>query len=753
MTKFETALLLAALFLVLIPAANIGASTARLHAPTAIDPVKEVDPFIGTNAHGHTYPGASVPFGMVQLSPDTRRDTWDGCSGYHWSDNSILGFSHTHLSGTGCGDLGDVLFIPTTAAINTNADYDSKSFRNSFEHSNEVARPGYYSVKLAGDIKAELTASKRVGFHRYSFPKGSDAKIIIDLTHGLHDQPIELNLNIVDDRTVVGMRRSAGWAKNQYVYFAAKFSKPFKSFGTVKENEKPVLSSKTAQGKKVACWLAFDSNDGAPLLSKVGISSVSTDGALKNLQSEIPDWDFEKTSKVATETWRKELGKINVAGVDHDKAKTFYTSLYHCLLAPTIVSDVDGAYRGSDFNVHNTNGKENYSTLSLWDTFRAEHPLLTIIESDKVNDIINSFLLQAQYHEKKTLPIWPLASNETYCMIGYHSFPVIAEAYKKGFRKWDVDAAFDLMVDNTKRNDGWAGKGYIAADKEEESVSKTLEFAYDDWCLAEFAHELGRKKEAEKFSERSKFYTNLYDKQTGFMRGKLADGSWRTPFDPSKVNGGGPLRDFTEGNSWQYSFFVPQDVHGLIELNGGNKKFINKLDQMFSTAITSEIEMNDVSGLIGQYAHGNEPSHHIAYLYSYAGVPAKTAERVKQVRDTLYGSAPDGLCGNEDCGQMSAWYVFSALGFYPVNPVEGNYVFGTPMFPKAIINLPEGKKFTILAPGLSDKRIYVQSAKLNGKPLEQVYISHKDIINGGTLELTMSDTPGTWGTAKEAAPR
>lgn len=723
---------------------KISMQSPSLIAAEPFDVVNEVNLFIGTGAHGHTFPGATVPFGMVQLSPDTRRETWDGCSGYLYTDTSILGFSHTHLSGTGCGDLGDISFMPTTKAIDKNAEFDFNKFASPYTHKEESASPGYYSVKL-GQIKAELTSSKRVGFHKYTFPKGKDSKIAIDLTQGISDKPLELNLRIVDDRTVVGMRRSQGWAKNQYVYFAAKFSQPFSSYGTAKDNDKPLASSTGAQGKRVSGWLEFDTTNGEPVLAKVALSSVSSESAMKNLEQEIPHWDFEKTRKEATDSWRTALSKIKINTSDDNKRKTFYSSLYHSFCAPTIVSDVDGSYRGSDSLPHKAEGFENYSTFSLWDTFRAEHSLLSIIETERVNDLVKSMLAQAQYHEKHLLPIWTLASNETYCMIGYHSFPVIAEAYAKGIRNWDADATFKFMLANAKANDPWAERGYIAADKEEESVSKTLEFAYDDWCLAEFAKALGHNEEAAKFQKRGQAFKNVFDFQSGFMRGRLANGSWRTPFDPKAVVGGGPLRDFTEANAWQYTFFIPQDVPAMIDLYGGDKKFIKKLDEMFTTPLTGELGFNDVSGLIGQYAQGNEPSHHVAYLYSYAGAPEKTAERVKAIRDSMYTNAPEGLCGNEDCGQMSAWYVFSALGFYPVNPVSCNYVIGTPQFSKSAIKLPNGKTFNVVAPGLSEKAIYVQKASLNGKPLNQVFVSHKDIMNGGTLELTMSDKPGSWG--------
>lgn len=716
------------------------------------DPVDFVNPFIGTGGHGHTFPGATVPFGRVQLSPDTRRDTWDGCSGYHHSDRSILGFSHTHLSGTGCGDLGDISFMPTTQAVDSNSAIDIDKFKASFSHNDETASPGYYSVQM-GDIKAEMTAGKHVGMHRYTFPKGTDSKIIIDLTRGIHDRPTELNLKLIDDHTVVGLRRSSGWANNQYEYFAAKFSKPITGHGISKDGEKPDSNATSAQGKQLSAWLNFDTTDGEPVVAEVALSSVSADAALTNLQAEAPaDFDFDQMHADARDSWRSELSKINIATTDDSKARAFYTSLYHSMLAPTIVSDVGGGYRGSDSQVHYAKRWENYSTFSLWDTFRAEHSLLTIVEPNRVNDMMKSFYVQAQYSPNKQLPIWTLASNETNTMIGYHSFPVIAEAYAKGFRGFDAEGMYKLMVENSKRNDWWAEKGYIPSDKERESVSKTLEFAYDDWCLSQYAKALGHKEDAEKYAKRAEAYKNVYDKQTGFMRGRMDNGSWATPFDPTKVGGGGPNWDFTEANPWQYSFFVPHDVPNMIELYGGRERFVGKLEEMFKTKPSGPIDSPDVTGMIGQYAHGNEPSHHVAYLYSYAGAPDKTAAHVKEIRDKLYNDTPEGLSGNEDCGQMSAWYVFSSLGFYPVNPVSGQYVIGTPAFDKASIDVPGGKKFQVNAPGLSDKNIYVQKATLNGKPLNNCYITHADIMQGGLLELTMSDTPGEWGRNKEAAP-
>jgi putative alpha-1,2-mannosidase len=745
-----------------------------------------VNPFIGTGGHGHTYPGATVPFGMVQLSPDTFNHGWDWCSGYHWSDGSILGFSHTHLSGTGCGDLGDILFAPTTGAVNLvpgTREEPEKGYRSRFSHADEKASPGYYSVLLKTyDIKAELTATQRVGFHRYTFPKTKEANIIIDLVHGIDDKPIELKMDIVDDQTITGMRRSKGWAQDQYVFFAAKFSKPFKSYGTTEDETNPQRGTRSSHGTRTKGWITFDTEDGKPILAKVALSTANVEGALKNLSAEIPDWNFNGIKDKARATWKQELSKITVEGVPAvpgvpavqgvpatpgapaiprppaipgvptKDLETFYTALYHVFLAPTLISDVDGTYRGSDHEAHTANSSNIYSTFSLWDTFRAEQPLFTILIPKSVNDMIKSFHLQAEYHKDKTLPIWPLAANETYCMIGYHSFPVIAEAYAKGIRDWDAQAMLDLMQANTERNDWWADKGYIPQDKEAESVSKTLEFAYDDWSLSQFAKALGNTQAHDKFLKRSMAYRNLFDQTTGFMRPKLEDGSWLTPFDPSFIPE--KRRDFTEGNAWQYTWFVPHDVQGLINLMGGRQAFIGKLDKFFQqTSSVQETKLQDMTGLIGQYAQGNEPSHHVAYLYSYAGAPSKTQDRVRTIVKELYGNTPEGLCGNEDCGQMSAWYIFSALGFYPVNPVEGTYVLGVPSFRKATIHLSNEHALTVVAEKLSPRCPYVEAVLLNGKPLKRVYLTHKEILEGGTLEFKMSPkSDSKWGTELNAAP-
>jgi predicted alpha-1,2-mannosidase len=739
------------------------------------NPNNLVNPFIGTGGHGHTYPGASVPFGMVQLSPDTGTRGWDWCSGYNYSDQSIMGFSHTHLSGTGCGDLGDILFAPTVGPIeetlidtpagnaasknsaSSNADTaDGKStdkppYSSRFLHANETASPGYYSVKLDrdGGILVELTATPRTGMHRYTFPTSDKANIIIDMTHGISDEPIDLQLNFVGNKKITGLRRSKGWAQDQYVYFVAEFSQPFSDFGSIVNDDKAPTHNREAQGKKLRGYVTFKARDKEPILARVALSTTSIDGAELNLQKEASTWKFDDVKQAAASQWNKELKKVTAESTEKKDLETFYTAVYHALLAPTIISDVDGKFRGSDHKVHENHQFATYSTFSLWDTFRAEHPFFTLAQPDIVDAFLSSILEQGKNSEKQTLAIWPLYGNETYCMIGYHSFPVIAEAYRKGFRNWDTKAMLSLMVENSKRNDWWSERGYIPADKEDQSVSKTLEFAYDDWTLAEFAKALGEGELAKKYLARSQAYKNVFDKQIGFVRGKMSDGTWRTPFNPANSKPGA-LHDFTEGNAWQYTFFVPQNIPGLIKELGGRAAFNSKLDELFTKTVTDEKDLvQDFTGVIGQYAHGNEPSHQIAYMYDYSGEPWKTQDRVRQIRDQYYTNARDGLCGNEDCGQMSAWYIFSALGFYPVNPVDGEYVIGSPAFPKATINLPGNKTFTI---SRDSNKKYIDKVRLNGNDLSRVYLTHKEITDGGRLEFIMADKPGTWGTAEQDAP-
>ena len=722
------------------------------------DPAGHVDPFIGTGGHGHTYPGAALPFGMVQLSPDTFTSGWDWCSGYHWSDSSIMGFSHTHLSGTGCGDLGDILLMPTSGEVKLapgSREQPEAGYRSRFSHADEQASPGYYAVTLATPgVRAELTATPRVGVHRYTWQPGGRANVVIDLVHGIHDQPVDLALEIVGDRTVTGMRRSRGWAADQVVHFVAEFSRPFAGFGTATADARPEPGRRSAAGKHVKGWVSFAEGDDGPVVVKVALSTTGVEGARRNLAAEAPGWDFDAVRAAARAAWNEALGRVEVEGAPAPELEVFHTALYHTLLAPTLISDVDGRFRGSDGEVHQAEGADVYSTFSLWDTFRAAHPLYTILEPGRVNRMIRSFQLQARFSKDGTLPIWPLYANETRCMIGYHSFPVIAEAHAKGIRDWDVEGVFQQMLENTGRNDWWADKGYMPADKEHEAVAKTLEFAYDDWALAQLAKALGKEAEHAKFLRRAAAYRNVFDKESGFMRGRLDDGSWRTPFRPTAVNKPGRPHDFTEGNAWQYTWSVQHDVKGLAELCGGREAFVAKLDGLFEhPPVAAEDQVPDVTGLIGQYAHGNEPSHHVAYLYACAGAPWKTQQRVRQIRDALYTDQPDGLCGNEDCGQMSAWYVFSALGFYPVNPVQATYVIGVPAFRKAELRLPGGKRLVVSAPGLSAERRWVAGVRVNGREHPKVYLTHDELVAGGEVEFVMAAEPDSaWGTREGDLP-
>ncbi|MEW5799427.1 MAG: GH92 family glycosyl hydrolase [Bacteroidota bacterium] len=702
-----------------------------------------VNPFIGTDGHGHTYPGATVPFGMVQVSPDNGRDGWDWSSGYHYSDSLIKGFSHTHFSGTGVGDLCDVLLMPAILT-NPNLPYSSH-----FSHQQENAEPGYYQVTLSNGINVELTATARAGFHCYTFPQSNDSKIVIDLAHHINwDSPVTTQINIVNSTTVTGYRFSRGWAPNQKIFFVVKFSKPFKSF--LQGNDSLLeRNKKSVTGKGVKSVFDFTTKENEQILVKIGISAVDIEGAIKNLETEIPHWNLKKIRSAAKQLWEKELNKIRVTTNDRAAKETFYTALYHTMLAPVIYQDVDGRYRGGDDRIHVAKGFTNYTIFSLWDTFRAAHPLFTILHPERVNDFINSML--AFNREFGYLPIWNFHANETYCMIGYHSIPVIVDAYAKGFRGFDAEEAFTAMLKTAAKDTlglNWYRRyNYVPTDLEVESVSKTLEYAFDDWCIAQMAKMLNRDKEFKHFSERAGYYQNLFDTSSLFFRGKTASGMWREPFDPYSIHH--RMNDYTEGNAWQYSWFVPHDVEGLIRLNGGKKRFIERLDSLFeqTASLTGAHISPDVSGLIGQYAHGNEPSHHIAYLYSYAGASWKTQERVREIMTTMYNNTPAGLCGNEDCGQMSAWYILSALGMYPVNPAAGEYVIGSPLYESTEVRFGENI-LKITARNTSPANKYVHSVMLNGRALSGVSIRHEDLAKGGELIFKMSDVPEK----KEGAP-
>jgi predicted alpha-1,2-mannosidase len=692
-----------------------------------------VNPFIGTGGHGHTYPGASRPYGMMQLSPDTRLEGWDGCGGYHYSDSLIYGFSHTHLSGTGVPDYCDLLLMPFTGAVK----WKNKEYASPFSHKNEKAHAGYYAVKLdKHNIMAELTTSVRSGMHQYTFAPGTtEGRVLIDLQH--RDEVLESSLEVVNEYELRGVRRSKSWTTNQHFYFYIRFEKPMAGFGLA-QNDAERQGSKTASGKNVKGWFGFSLGGQTALRVKVGISGVSMANAKLNLDAEIPAWDFAGLLRQSEQAWNTELGKIAVKGGTANDRTIFYTALYHATLSPNVYTDVNGEYRGTDLQVHKADGFTNYTVFSLWDTHRALHPLLSIIDRGRTLDFVKTFL--KQYQQGGMLPVWELSGNETFCMIGYHAVPVIVDAWQKGIRDFDQALALEAMTSYANSNrfglPHYRRLGYLPNDLESESVSKTVEYAYDDWCIAQFAKWTGRTDVADTFMRRALSYRNLYDATTGHLRGRV-QGLWYSPFKPGEVN-----NFYTEGNSWHYSFSAQQDISGLMGLHGGDTAFLKKLELLFTTkeAMTGR-DQADVTGLIGQYAHGNEPSHHIAYLFNYAGKPWRTQELVHRICKAFYTNAPDGLIGNEDCGQMSAWYVLSAMGFYPVTPGSGVYAMGTPLLDEVTISLENGRTFTIKANGRTDKNFYVQAATLNGKTYPATWLSHDDIAKGGALVLKMGSTP------------
>lgn len=707
------------------------------------DPVDYVNPFIGTGGHGHTYPGASMPFGMVQLSPDSRLEGWDGCGGYHYSDEVIYGFSHTHLSGTGVSDYGDVLFMPTTGPVLWDNGYKKGvelGYGSRFDHQSEEASAGYYSVDLLDyGVKAELTVTKRAGIHRYTFPESGESNIILDLEH--RDRLLDSDIQILNDSTIQGIRISNAWAVEQHIYFYAQFSKPFKA----RQLQQAPILALDDMPKNTKAAFTFDTGEGEVISLKVGISAVSMEGAKKNLEAELDHWDFDKTKADAREAWNTALKKILVKGGTEDQKTIFYTALYHSLLNPNLFMDVDGQYRGTDLEIHQAEDHTNYTIFSLWDTYRGAHPLYTIIEQERTKDFIQTML--NQYKNGGQLPVWELAGNYTGCMIGYHSVSVIADAYMKGIRDFDAELALEAMKHSANQDhlglDALKNVGFIPADHEPASVSKTLEYAYDDWCIAQLAKAIGAEEDYQNFQKRSQYYKNIYDPGEGFMRAKMFN-MWHKPFDPAEVN-----FHYTEANCWQYSFCVQQDIPGMIDVYGGTEAFESKLDQLFETDMElTGMHQSDITGLIGQYAHGNEPSHHMAYLYNYIGKPWKTQKRVSEILNTLYHNDPNGLSGNEDCGQMSAWYVLSAMGFYSVTPGHPFYAIGTPIFDEVSIQLENGNIFTVKANSLSKDNFYVQSATLNGSPLEEAFLQHDDINRGGTLEFEMGSEPNEqWGTS------
>ncbi len=719
--------------------------------PTALE---SAHPMVGTATFGHTYPGATVPFGMVQLSPDTGLAGWEHCSGYHYEDKAILGFSHNHLSGTGCPDLGDIRITPLGP---TPPPKNKEGYLCPFSHKDEVARSGYYSVVLQNPkVKVELTATAHAGFHKYSFSEGQPASLLFDLFRGIANDPAGDTLGgavtVEKDNVLSGYRHSKGWAPDKTCYFVAEFSRPFDD--VVKD-----------EGSKVSVRVGYKDSR-KPILVKVGISGVSVEAARKNLVAEIPAWDFQATAAAAAASWNDVLGRIEIEAIDPATRDVFYTALYHASLAPTLYNDVDGGYRGLDHKVHGSEGFQNYCTFSLWDTFRAEHPLLSIVQPQRVDDFVATMLAHYRQFGRHTLPIWSLAGNETWCMIGNHAVPVITEAYAKGFRRYDAEAVYqaarDALMQDRDHMAEYRAKGYVPSStdtttprgQQNQSVSRTLEYAYDDWCLGRMAQLLGKTEDAKLFFARSENYRNVYDPGVGFMRGKLPNGKWREPFSAYQLF----WADYTEATAWQYSFFVPQNVPALVGLMGGNQAFAAKIDKMFTdNSPIVAAETPDITGLIGQYVQGNEPDHHVAYLYNYAGAPWKTQARIRQVMTSLYLNTADGLCGNDDCGQMSAWYVLSALGFYPVNPTSCVYVIGSPLVKKATIHLDpryhKGRTFTLIAENNSARNMYLQSATLNGRPLTRSWFSHGELVAGGELVLKMGPKPNrTWGQRPEDRP-
>ncbi|MBB3275820.1 putative alpha-1,2-mannosidase [Pseudoxanthomonas sp. OG2] len=737
----------------------------------------DVDPFIGTGGEGHTYPGATVPFGMVQLSPDTRiqprKDAYGWAAGYRHDDRTIVGFSHTHFSGTGHSDLGDVLLMPISGEVKLergNPDQPGSGYTSRFRHDDETAQPGYYAVTLDDyGVRAELTATARVGVHRYSFPRGKPAHVLIDLRTSLYDYPGKVlwsRLRLRPDGTVTGFRETRGWAPARQLYFALRFSRPIQGRqlhdteqdvaykGFPPPGEKDPRQRAQIEGRQIVA--AFDFTDARePLLVKVAISPVSEDNAIANLDAEVPGWDFDGVRADARRQWTQALGAIDVDAPEPQR-RSFYTALYHTLLGPTLFMDSDGSYRGPDNAVHQAKGFTHYSTFSLWDTYRALHPLLTLVQPEqRTNDFVQSLLAARRHSPYGVLPVWAFHGQETWCMIGYHAVPVIADAYMKGIRGYDANEALEAMVASANYGpyDGIAQYrelGYVPIDEEGEAASKTLEYAFDDWTIAQVAEAMGRKDVAADFSRRAANWKHAFDPATGFMRARKRDGAFREPFDPSASGYG---TDYTEGNAWQYSWYVPQDVAGLARAHGGEDKLLARLDQVFEAKVDPKIfaHMEDITGLIGWYAHGNEPSHHVAYLYAHAGQPWRTQARLGAIMASQYAPRPDGLAGNDDLGQMSAWYVFTALGFYPVAPASNQYVIGRPFLPRASLNLPNGKRFTVIAEGLDEAHPYIGGATLNGKPLDRAYLEHAEILAGGELRFTMQAEPNrAWG--RDARP-
>ncbi|MCW3462938.1 GH92 family glycosyl hydrolase [Chitinophaga nivalis] len=738
------------------------------------NPLSYVKPITGTQKMGHTYPGATVPFGMVQLSPETdtipyemngkyNPDVYKYCAGYQYEDKTIVGFSHTHFSGTGHSDLGDFLIMPTTGKLQLNpgtATHPETGYRSSFSHSTEVAEPAYYKVKLDDhNILAELTASNRVGFHQYTFPGNEPAHIILDMMSGLYNydnKNVWSFIRVENDSLVTGFRQTNGWGRTRIVYFAMTFSKPFTAYGQQNYAQDvykgfwrkfdQTRNFPEMAGKQLRTYFDFNTAPGEKIQIKFALSSVSTAGALRNLRTEIPGWDFNAVKAAGQELWSKELRKIQIESRSKEEKENFYTAMYHAFINPTTYMDVDGAYRGLDMNNHTANGYTNYSTFSLWDTYRALHPLFNVIQPQRNADMIQSMLQHYNQSVQHMLPIWSHHANENWCMIGYHSVSVIADAIIKGNAPFDVNAALDACVATARHRayDGlgyYMDMGYIPEDKIGASVSKTLEYAYDDWCIAQIAQKIGRTDIYTEFIKRAGYYRNVFDARSGFMRPRLSDGTFKASFDALQTHDQG----FIEGNAWNYSLYVPHDPTEMITMMGGKKQFAAHLDSLFTMELPDKYfaETEDITrdGIIGNYVHGNEPSHHVAYLYNYTGYPWKTQERVRMILKKMYHPGPDGLGGNDDCGQMSAWYIFSTLGFYPVCPGSDQYALGSPAIDKATLQLENGKSLVIKVKNQGDKNVYVQRVLLNGQPLREPFITHADMMRGGELTFFMGAKP------------
>lgn len=732
--------------------------------------IQYVNPLVGTKNMGHTFPGVTVPFGMVQLSPDTdtipyeingkyNSEVYRYCSGYQYNDSTIVGFSHTHFSGTGHSDLGDILVMPTVGILRLNPGEAGKprsGYRSSFSHQTELAEPAYYRVRLDDyDITAELTSTARVGFHRYTYPSADQAHIVIDLVHGIYNYPqknVWSYVRVENDTLVTGFRETSGWARTRTLYFAIVFSKPFKAYGQQKLDQQVYRgfyrkfdesrNFPEMAGRNLRLYFDFSTNTDEQILVKVALSSVSTDGALRNLRAEIPHWDFDRVRKESQEFWNRELGKIEVEMMNEKDKETFYTALYHCFLSPIIYQDVDGSYRGLDQQIHTAVDFTNYTIFSLWDTYRALHPLFNIIQPSRNADMVKSMLAHYDQSVHPMLPVWSHYANENWCMIGYHSVSVIADAYVKGTMTGDLERALQACVTTARTSyyDGlgyYMDLGYVPDDKNTSSVSKTLEYAYDDWCISQLAMKAGKDDLSSEFRSRSENYARVFDPSTGFMRPRLSDGSWRKDFHTLETEGQG----FIEGNAWTYSLYVPHQPGKLITMMGGPKRFTARLDSLFTMTLPDAFfeKTEDITrdGIIGNYIHGNEPGHHLAYLYNYAGQPRKTQERVRMIMESMYSNTPDGLCGNDDAGQMSAWYVFSALGFYPVCPGSDLYSIGSPLVRHAILHLENGKSLTIETVNQAPANRYVKKIFINGQEIKRDYLKHEELMNGGTIRFMM----------------